>query len=112
MPHHDGSTRATVVAAHTSRTYDGRSAGPGPGARSRRFDVLLDIDRGAEPPERVQLREVELGDVAPLMGSTVRVAPGADGGWEIHWRGDPNLDVEAHREQIARLAERARRRPT
>lgn len=106
MAHQDGHRRATVVAAHTSRPNDGN--GPGPGRR--RFDVVLDLDRGDEPPERVELHDIELGDVAPLMGSTVRVVRSVDGGWEISWRGDPNLDVEAHRAQLAALAERARRR--
>lgn len=110
MAHADGLVPATVVAAHAVRANGGNRAEAVP--ERRRYDVVLDVHRGADPPERVQLLDVELGDVVPLMGSTVRVARDGGGNWEIRWRGDPNLDVEAHRAQLAKLAERAPRRAT
>ena len=101
MAHDDELTSATVLAAHA--TLDPPGTAPwSPG--SRRYDVTLDVDRGPEPPERVRLTGVELGEIVPLMGSTVWVHRRADGDWEVRWRGDPNLDVEAHRRELAALA--------
>lgn len=104
MARDEGLTSATVVAAHASVER------PGSDSRAGKLDVTLDVHRGSDPPERVQLSGVELGQVVPLMGSIVRVDRRPDGEWEIRWRGDPNLDVEAHRRELAALARRAPRR--
>jgi len=79
-----------------------------------RYDVVLDVFAGPGDPTRVQLVDVTLGPMLPMIGSTLTVRLVADSdprdGVEILWRGDPNLDVDAHRQQLADLAETARRR--
>ena len=107
---------ATVVTSNVNRAAREH-------ATPDRYDVVLDVlpdDRQHGVPQRVQLVDVTLGQMLPMIGSsvTVRVVePGAaEPGAveprtvEIVWRGDPNLDVDAHRGQIAALAESARRR--
>ena len=117
---------ATVVTSNVNRAAREH-------ATPDRYDVVLDVfpdDRQHGVPQRVQLIDVTLGPMLPMIGSSVTVrvvdptsagngrgensadGPGAldPADVEIVWRGDPNLDVDAHRRQIAALAESARRR--
>lgn len=99
-----GYAEATVVSSNVN-----------PAARVRglqnNYDVVLDVFPATGPAFRAGLVAVELGPMLPAIGSTVRVALRHDGDDVIDvvltWRGDPNLDLDAHRQQVARLAEQA-----
>jgi hypothetical protein len=91
-----------VVASHVNRAARD-------GGRPHRYDLVLDVVAPDLTMVRTVLDDVELGPMAPVIGSTVHVEL-LDGRVEVLWRGDPNLDLHAHRRQLADLAERARMR--
>ena len=105
---HERLVAATVVRSNVNRAAREHAV-------PDRYDVVLDVFTTSGNPSRVHLVDVTLGPMLPMIGSTVTVRLVAerdpsDGGVEILWRGDPNLDVDAHRRQLAELAETARRR--
>lgn len=99
-------TTATVVTSNVNRASREHDV-------SDHYDVVLDVIAERQPI-RVHLHDVALGPMLPMIGTsvTVRLADGAGDPVveEIMWRGDPNLDVDAHRQQLAALADSARRR--
>lgn len=97
-----GETRATVLSSNVN--HGSRSAA------AQRYDVVLDLADPGEPTRRIHLVGIALGPMLPVIGSSVAVAVSATGDVEIVWRGDPNLDLDAHRAQLADMAEMARRR--
>jgi hypothetical protein len=95
-------TRATVVSSNVN-----------PGSRAahtERYDVELDVLVSGASPRRVQLVDIALGPMLPIIGSTVAVIVSPSGDVEILWRGDPNLDLDAHRRELADMAEAVRLR--
>ena len=97
-----GETRATVVSSNVNP--DSRVAGVA------RYDVVLDLADLPAPSRRIHLVGIALGPMLPVIGSLVTVAVSVAGEVEILWRGDPNLDLEAHRAQLTDMAATARRR--
>jgi hypothetical protein len=94
---------ATVVAANINRAA--RAEG-----RMQHYDLVLDVVDPDGTVVRHELTAVAMGTMLPMVGSAVRVRAGDGGRVEVLWRGDPNLDLDAHRAQLAQLAERARGR--
>jgi len=103
--------RERLVAATVVRSNVNRAAREH--AEPNRYDVVLDVFTERRDPSRIQLLDVVLGPMLPMIGSTVTVRVAGEispDTVEILWRGDPNLDVDAHRQQLADIAESARRR--